>query len=100
MTLFKCCVNKNVNVTSINLNDNSNNDTSSSGNNMPAVAGNVIGDNMYLLESEEQGDAGRKKHAFWDTQVSYTLLIQYGMGVWMWYAIDNNSEHQKGTILY
>lgn len=68
---------QNVNVTSINLNDNSKNDTSSSSstsNQMTAVAGNVIGDNnMYLLESEEKGDAGLKKHAFWDTQVSDAL---------------------------
>lgn len=78
--------NQNLNASSIPLNQDSNSavtatatasNGSGNGNDgvVGATAGNLIAENATGFVGNEEGDDGRKKHAFWDTQVSMYLYF-------------------------
>lgn len=80
--------NQNLNASSIPLNQDSNSavtatatasNGSGNGNDgvVGATAGNLIAENATGFVGNEEGDDGRKKHAFWDTQVSMYHIYLY-----------------------
>ena len=75
---------QNLNVTSIPLNQDSstNNSTAAESSSQAAVgattAGNIIADHATAAASAGDSDSiGRKKHAFWDTQVRRHVSYQF-----------------------